>query len=251
VIALLKAAPFELATIQNIPIQLYRYAVRCDVEFLEQARHRQAGCQRTRFSVYLDVHRITRASYETLKRLVNWPSGLSAWARRTGLCCSILTIYRVMLERNRQVADLFHAFADTLAAENANPHRVRAYRRAAVTLLSLTEDVAAVARRGELQSLPGIGRDLSAKIEEFLATGTILSQSAPAVPLPPEVAAWAKLPGLSESLVQYLYGGLGIRTLDDLETLVRSHLLRTLPGATITEPSLLAAIKALRQHELE
>ena len=154
-----------------------------------------------------------------------------------------------MFERNREVADLFHALADTLAAENANPHRVRAYRRAAVTLLNLTEDVATVARRGELQSLPGIGRDLSAKIEEFLATGTIQSRTAPDAPLPPEVAAWAKLPGLSESLVQYLYGRLGIRTLDDLEALVRSHLLRTLPCAAIEEPSLLAAIRAMRQHE--
>jgi len=154
----------------------------------------------------------------------------------------------VMLERNRELADLLHALADTLAAENANPHRVRAYRRAAVTLANLPEDVAAVARRGELRSLPGIGRDLSAKIEEFLATGTIQSQTAPAAPLPPDVAAWASLPGLSENLVQYLYGRLGIRTLDDLETLVRSHLLRTLPGAAIEEPSLLAAIQALKQR---
>jgi DNA polymerase (family 10) len=154
----------------------------------------------------------------------------------------------MMLERNREIADLFHALADTLAAENANPHRVRAYRRAAVTLSGLSEDVAAVARRGELQSLPGIGRDLSAKIEEFLATGTIQSQAAPAAPLPPEVAAWAKLPGLSESLVQYLYSRLAIRTLDDLEMLVRSHLLRTLPGASVNEDTLLAAIQNLKQR---
>jgi hypothetical protein len=40
---------------------------------------------------------------------------------------------------------------------------------------------------------------------------------------------------------------LGIRTLDDLETLVRSHLLRTMPGVTIQEDTLLAEIRARRQ----
>jgi DNA polymerase (family 10) len=39
---------------------------------------------------------------------------------------------------------------------------------------------------------------------------------------------------------------LGIRTLDDLETLVRSHMLRTLPGASVDEDTLLAAIKTMR-----
>jgi DNA polymerase (family 10) len=155
----------------------------------------------------------------------------------------------VMVERNREIADLFHALADTLAAENANPHRIRAYRRAAASILSLHEDIAAIAQRGELQAIPGIGRELSAKIEEFLATGTVHAQNTPGTPLPPDIATWTSLPGFSESLVQHLYGRLGIRTLDDLETLVRSHMLRTLPGAAVNEDRLLAAIRALRQHE--
>jgi DNA polymerase (family 10) len=97
-----------------------------------------------------------------------------------------------------------------------------------------------------LQKIPGIGRELSAKIEEFLATGTVQPRDAPAAPLPPDIAAWTSLPGLSEGLVRHLYGRLGIRTLDDLEALVRSHLLRTLPGVAIPEDELLAAIHARR-----
>jgi len=56
---------------------------------------------------------------------------------------------------------------------------------------------------------------------------------------------------LSESLVRHLYDRLGIRTLDDLEALVRSHMLRTLPGPAINEDQLLAAIQARRLHEAE
>ena len=151
-----------------------------------------------------------------------------------------------MDERNRKLAALFQSLADALAGQDANPHRIRAYRRAAASILNLHEDVAAVAGRGELTTIPGIGRELSAKIEEFLATGTVQPGKTQTVPLPPEIAAWAGLPGLSESLVQHLYGRLGIRTLDDLETLVRSHMLRTLPGFAANEEALLAAIQAKR-----
>ncbi|OGW67790.1 MAG: hypothetical protein A3H49_01550 [Nitrospirae bacterium RIFCSPLOWO2_02_FULL_62_14] len=154
-----------------------------------------------------------------------------------------------MYERNRQLAELFQSTADSLTDQDANPHRIRAYRRAAASILSLHEDITEIAGRGALQSIPGIGRELSAKIEEFLETGTVQITKTSGVPLPPDIAAWTSLPGLSESLVQHLYGRLGIRTLDDLETLVRSHMLRTLPGFAAKEDALLTAITAMRQHD--
>jgi DNA polymerase (family X) len=46
--------------------------------------------------------------------------------------------------------------------------------------------------------------------------------------------------------VQYLYFRLGIKTLEDLDTLVRSHLLRTLPGVVVMEEELIAAITILK-----
>jgi DNA polymerase (family 10) len=153
-----------------------------------------------------------------------------------------------MYERNRQLADLFRSMADSLADQDANPHRIRAYRRAAVSITNLHEDIAGIAGRGELQAIPGIGRELAAKIEEFLATGAVHARPAASVPLPPDIAAWASLPGLSEGLVRHLYGRLGIRTLDDLEMLVRSHMLRTLPGAAVNEDALLVAIQAMKQR---
>ena len=137
--------------------------------------------------------------------------------------------------------------ADLLTARAANPHRIRAYRRAAEVLSGLQEDVAEVARRGTLQEIPGIGRDLSGKILEYLETGIIRSYEDTKTPLPPEVASWVSLPGLSDTVVQHLYGRLGIRTLDDLETLVRSHLLQTLPGVSLSEEELLTAIQARRE----
>jgi DNA polymerase (family 10) len=67
-------------------------------------------------------------------------------------------------------------------------------------------------------------------------------------PLPDPVKEWATLPGLSDSLVTYLYTRLSITTLEDLERLVRSHMLRTVPGFAGPEDALLNAIASLRSR---
>jgi DNA polymerase (family 10) len=74
---------------------------------------------------------------------------------------------------NRQVAALFRSIADRLAAQQANPYRVNAYRKAADAVDALWADIADVAARQALEDIPGIGLSLADKIEEFLRTGTI------------------------------------------------------------------------------
>jgi DNA polymerase (family 10) len=146
---------------------------------------------------------------------------------------------------NQQVAELFRSMADLLATQRANPYRVRAYRRAADSLLAMEDDVATVAQRGGLEDIEGVGKDLAQKILEFLETGTIRAYEELKTPLPPEVKDWAKLPGLSDSLVTYLYFRLGIRTAADLKQLIESLLLRTLPGFSGSETALLEAVQKL------
>jgi DNA polymerase (family 10) len=148
-----------------------------------------------------------------------------------------------MKENNQRLAELFRSMADLLSAQRANPYRVRAYRRAADALLAIDEDVATLVERQGLEEIDGIGADLAKKIEEFLETGTVRAYEELKTPLPMEVKSWASLPGLSESLVTYLYFRLGIRTLDDLEQITRSHLLRTLPSFSGSEERLLQAVQ--------
>ena len=144
---------------------------------------------------------------------------------------------------NQQLAALFRSMAELLAAQRANPYRIRAYRRAADSILALEEDITQVGQRQGLEDIEGIGKELAVKIQEFLETGTIRTYEELKTPLPPEVQTWVTLPGLSESLVTYLYFRLGLRTLNDLEQLVRSHMLRTMPGFSGSEERLLEAIK--------
>lgn len=154
---------------------------------------------------------------------------------------------------NARLAEMFREMAELLTLEGGNPYRIRAYRRAADSLAGFPEAVEALARRGELGTIPGIGRELAGKIDEFLRSGTIQAYEQLQAPPPVDVADWATLPGLSPPLVRHLYHRLGIRTLADLETLARSHLLRTLPGASVSEHELLEAIaqRIRRQSETE
>ncbi len=62
--------------------------------------------------------------------------------------------------------------ADLLEIEAANPFRVRAYRDTARQMESLSREAVAMLARGEdLTRLPGIGKDLAAKIREIVETG--------------------------------------------------------------------------------
>ena len=155
------------------------------------------------------------------------------------------------LERNQQLVEIFRGMADLLTLLRDNPYRIRAYRRAADSLERLAEPLEEIARRGEVGRIPGIGRELTAKIDEFLKSGTIQAYETLKAPAPADVADWATLPGLSPPLVRHLYTRLGIRTLVDLETLVRSRLLRTLPGVRVSEEELLNAIAQRRERKSE
>lgn len=72
---------------------------------------------------------------------------------------------------NRTVAERLTRMAHDLESARASLYRVRAYRRAAETILGLDRPIADIVadtgRRG-LADLPGIGRSLSSTIESLI-----------------------------------------------------------------------------------
>ena len=152
-------------------------------------------------------------------------------------------------DSNHTLANLFLSMAELLKKHEENPYRVRAYQRAADTIANLESPVEELVRTGNLRTLPGIGKDLAAKIQEYVETGAIRTDEELKTPLPPVIRQWSALPGLSDPLVHDLYYRLGIRTLDDLETMARSHMLRTRPGVGVTAVELLVAIQRLRDEQ--
>ena len=79
---------------------------------------------------------------------------------------------------NSVIADAFEKLADLLEIENANLFRVRAYRNAALTIRGHTRSMAELVAEGEdLSELPGIGKDLAAKIRTLVMMYSIRVRS--------------------------------------------------------------------------
>lgn len=147
--------------------------------------------------------------------------------------------------QNEDVAAIFDDIADLLEIEAENPFRVRAYRNAARTLRGLGADIHSYVAKGkDLTRLPGIGKDLSAKILEILNTGKCRTLEKLRTQLPPELPELLHLPGLGPKRVHTLYHELDIHTLEQLQRAARDGILRELPGiGAKTEARILDAIE--------
>jgi DNA polymerase (family 10) len=119
---------------------------------------------------------------------------------------------------NIDYAHIFEEIADLLEIEGANPFRVRAYRNAARTLERLTQSVESLLRSGEkpLTEIPGIGKDLAAKIAEIHQTGKLQFLNDLRAHVPPSLLEILKIPGLGAKRVHQLWQSLGITTMDQL-----------------------------------
>ncbi len=123
---------------------------------------------------------------------------------------------------NVELARLFYEMSGLLEARGESVFRIRAYQRAAQTLEALAEDVAAVAARGALTSLPGIGRDLAARVEEYLADGRLAQLDTLRAELPAGFLALLEIRGLGPRTARALWEQRGVDSIDALEALCRS-----------------------------
>ncbi len=133
---------------------------------------------------------------------------------------------------NIDYAYIFEEIANLLEIEKANPFRIRAYRNAAKTLETLTQSVEPLLLRGEmsLTEIPGIGKDLAAKIVEIHRTGELQFLKDLRAQVPPSLLEILRIPGLGAKRVNQLWQSLGITTMDQLSEAVGSGKLDGLRG---------------------
>jgi DNA polymerase (family X) len=124
--------------------------------------------------------------------------------------------------RNFEIARLFYEMANLLEVRGESMFRIRAYQRGAQTLETLSEDVAVLAARGTLQTLPNIGKDLAAKIQEYLMTGRIARLEALRDGLAPTFLSLLEVRGLGPKTALALFEQIGIESIDQLEEACRS-----------------------------
>jgi DNA polymerase (family 10) len=120
---------------------------------------------------------------------------------------------------NRQIAQKLLSYAEYLEAREANLYRVRAYRRAAETVLGLDRpvvDLVAAEGRSGLEELPGIGSHLSFTLEELIRTGEFRVLNTEGAHVDTE-RLLRSLPGVGPRLARQIADQLHITTLEELE----------------------------------
>jgi DNA polymerase (family X) len=149
---------------------------------------------------------------------------------------------------NQSVARVLVEIADLLEIKGENPFKIRAYRNAADTIATSVEAVAPLSP-AELQKLPGIGRDLAARVRELLDTGTIPFHQELLAEFPITLLELMHLQGVGPKTVALLYRTLNISTVDELEAAARSGRLRELRGMGAKKQELiLKALEERKQH---
>jgi DNA polymerase (family 10) len=149
---------------------------------------------------------------------------------------------------NPEVARIFNAIADILEIKGDNPFRIRAYRRAAQNIEGLSEDVATLIARETLEEVPGIGKDLAAKIQEIVQTGTAQEYEKLKAEIPSGLVELMHIPGVGPKTAKLLYEQRGIDSIQTLEAAARAGRLRDLPGIKAkTEQNILRGIETLKR----
>lgn len=131
---------------------------------------------------------------------------------------------------NRAYALEIFAVASLLEARGANPYRVRAYRRAAVRLLRLTEDASVfLNEHGEL-ALPGLGSRLRRKLGELVRTGTLSFHDELLAAEPRSIRTLMTVPGIGPKTADRLVREAKVRGLKSLVRSAHRRRLRRLKG---------------------
>ena len=150
--------------------------------------------------------------------------------------------------KNIEIANIFNEIANILELKEENPFRIRAYRRAALNLEGLTEDIEEIAKRNELTEIPGIGKDLAEKIQKFLSTGHIEYYERLKKETPSILLELVTIPGIGPKTANLLYKNLKFKSIQDLEEMARLHKIAGLPGLKEkTEENIVRGIEFIKK----
>ena len=150
--------------------------------------------------------------------------------------------------KQQALAALFDRVADLLEYRQDNPFRIRAYRKAAQNLASLTEDIERLHQENRLREIPGIGPDLAQKIREYLERGSIREVEELKRTVPNGIFDLLAVPGVGPKTVKVLYERLRINSIKQLEAAARAHKICNLPGFQETkEQNILKGIAIVRK----
>ena len=150
---------------------------------------------------------------------------------------------------NKEIAKIFREMAELLEIKAENLFRIRAFQKAAQNIENLSEDIGEIAKRGELQSIPGIGKGAAERIEEILKTGKLKEYRDLKKEFPSGLMEILSVPELGPKTAKLLYDKLGIKSIKTLEEAAKKHKIQGLfrLGAKI-EANILRGIEVYQRQ---
>jgi DNA polymerase (family 10) len=147
---------------------------------------------------------------------------------------------------NRPIAQVFAEIADLLEIKGGNAFKVRAYRTAAETIAAWPDPLSRLDDK-QLRDIPGVGRDLAAKIREIADTGACAYHRELLQEFPPTILDLLRLQGVGPKTVALLFSALDVRSIEDLAAAARDGRLRGVKGMGVKKEALI--LKAIEERE--
>lgn len=156
-----------------------------------------------------------------------------------------------MAIHNSEIAEIFDRLADLLEIKGENAFRVRAYRNAARVVYGLPKSAYDMLKNKEdFSELPGIGKDLAAKIEEIIRTGKLSLLEKVHRTMPEGLERIMQIQGLGPKRIKTLYDTLKIKSIAELKRAVKAHKVREIPGfGDRIEEDILREIERVKRAE--
>ena len=154
---------------------------------------------------------------------------------------------------NKDLASIFSSIALYLHIDDV-PFKPQAYERAASALEVLREDAEIIYKNkgldGLKEEIPGVGKAIAEKIEEYIATGKVKEYEHLKKKIPVDIEELTRIEGVGPKAVRDLYKHLKIKNLKDLEKAAKTGKIRKLPNFGVkSEENILEGIGFVKRSK--
>lgn len=150
---------------------------------------------------------------------------------------------------NKEVAEMLASVAARLQILDANKFRVIAFQNAAENLRNLGQDINTLYSRGELQSIPGVGKGIADALHTLFSTGSVPEFDALRAQVPDGVVEMMRVPDMGPKKAKRLWDELGITSVEALAAAAEAGDLRDLKGfGAKSEEKILKGIELLAKR---
>jgi DNA polymerase (family 10) len=153
---------------------------------------------------------------------------------------------------NKEIAAVLQETADLIELTDGNPHRARAFARAARSLTNLDEAAVDRLDAGTLTDVGGIGDAMADHVAEVAAGGTFDLHDELLNAVPPGLLEVMRVNGLGTKRTRRLWNELDITSLDELEHAAETDRITGLSGfGAKTQSNILENVRRLRAFDAQ